>query len=131
MSDLEIPNSNDMPDNKETLDRKKMCKILIRLETQISPKLFQPCKDTDCLIDLSFLEIIDDDWKSEELPYEEIEVPLEKLSDPNEFEPRKMTLEEKERRWLDQSLANLRNLFKGEDQVNIEELVSKFQEIKI
>lgn len=54
------------------------------------------------------LEIVDDEWRQDELPHDQILVPVEKLPDPeaDNGDPH-LTLNEQEQRWTDLALTSL------------------------
>lgn len=64
--------------------------------------------DSQIQRDGRLLEIIDPAWRSDELPYNEIEVPAMELPDPEaDHGDSSLTLKEIESKWTDLGLASL------------------------
>lgn len=66
------------------------------------------------------LEIVDNEWREEQLPSDHIWVPTEKLPDPEaDNSDSLLTMSEQERRWTDLSLSTLAPELAISDHVNI------------
>ncbi|XP_055319674.1 anaphase-promoting complex subunit 13 [Sitodiplosis mosellana] len=76
--------------------------------------------DSQPPLDDHLADIVDDEWRQEQLPHEQIWVPSEKLPDPEaDNGDSHLTLLEQEQRWTDLSLANLTPELTMTDQINI------------
>jgi len=63
--------------------------------------------DSEVHIDGQLIDIIDEEWVTDELPLEDIQVPLEELPDlEQENGHSKETLKELEKKWLDDNLLH-------------------------
>ncbi|XP_026478523.1 anaphase-promoting complex subunit 13-like [Ctenocephalides felis] len=55
-----------------------------------------------------YLDIVDDTWREERLPFEDIQVPADELPDPEtDTGESPLTLKEQEQSWSDLALTNL------------------------
>ncbi|XP_050296743.1 anaphase-promoting complex subunit 13 isoform X2 [Anthonomus grandis grandis] len=64
--------------------------------------------DCDVQIDGHFVDLIDDEWRADSLPEDDIEVPLYELSDPEaDSTDSHLTLKEQEQKWTDIMLSLL------------------------
>lgn len=65
--------------------------------------LFQKAQPDGFLID-----IIDNDWRLDELPFDQITLPVEKLPDPeSDTADSHLTLKEQEQKWSDLALSTI------------------------
>lgn len=66
------------------------------------------------------LEIVDNEWCKDELPFDQIPVPSEKLPDPeaDNGDPH-LTLSEQEQKWTDLALTSLAPELAVSDQLNV------------
>ncbi|KAJ8911865.1 hypothetical protein NQ315_012531 [Exocentrus adspersus] len=64
--------------------------------------------DSQVMIDGFFVDLIDDTWRSDTLPEDDIAVPIWELSDPeaDSGDPH-LTLKEQEQKWTDIMLTSL------------------------
>lgn len=66
------------------------------------------------------LDIVDNEWREDELPFDQILVPADKLPDPEaDSGDSHLTLTEQEQRWTDLALSNLAPELAINDQINI------------
>lgn len=64
--------------------------------------------DSVPLVNGQLLEIIDDAWRSEQLPHEDISVPMNELPDPEaDSGDSHLTINQQENRWTDLALSSL------------------------
>lgn len=64
--------------------------------------------DSDVLSDGHFVDLIDDAWRADKLPEDDIEVPLYELADPEaDSGDVHLTLKEQEQKWTDIMLSSL------------------------
>ncbi|XP_071053415.1 anaphase-promoting complex subunit 13 [Onthophagus taurus] len=57
------------------------------------------------------IDLIDDDWRADKLPKDEIDVPLHELPDPEaDSSDATLTLKEQEQKWTDIGLTSLSEL---------------------
>lgn len=67
---------------------------------------------------------LDREWQEDKLSFEEIQVPLEELPDPDEInEFQHLTLRELENKWFDLTLEWLSDLVKGQKSPKIQETI--------
>ncbi|XP_055381750.1 anaphase-promoting complex subunit 13 [Condylostylus longicornis] len=70
--------------------------------------------------DDNFLDIVDNEWREDELPFDQIQVPADKLPDPEaDSGDSHLTLTEQEQRWTDLALGTLAPELAISDQINI------------
>lgn len=53
------------------------------------------------------LDIVDDEWRKDKLPNDDIEVPIEDVPDLDSGNDEKVSLKEEEKRWTDVAVQNL------------------------
>lgn len=71
-------------------------------------------------IDGVLLDIIDNEWRQEELPFDHILVPSEKLPDPEaDSADSHLTIKEQQQKWTDLALTSLAPELAITDQINI------------
>ncbi|EDW09300.1 hypothetical protein AWZ03_007174 [Drosophila navojoa] len=76
--------------------------------------------DSQAPIDDLLLDIVDNAWRMEALPYDQILVPIEKLPDPEaDGGDSHLTLSEQEQKWTDLALGSLAPDAALIDQLNI------------
>ncbi|BFG04883.1 GL17271 [Drosophila persimilis] len=76
--------------------------------------------DSQAPIDDLLLDIVDNAWRMEVLPFDQILVPLEKLPDPEaDGGDSHLTLSEQEQKWTDLALGSLAPDAALIDQLNI------------
>lgn len=76
--------------------------------------------DSQAPADGLLLEIVDNEWREDQLPFEHIYVPTEKLPDPEaDNNDSHLTMLEQERRWTDLSLSLLAPEITVSDQINL------------
>lgn len=67
--------------------------------------------DSQVTIEGYLVDLIDEDWKSDKLPNDDIEVPVHELPDPEaDSGDVNLTLKEQDQRWTDIALASLSEL---------------------
>lgn len=58
--------------------------------------------------DAKLLDLVDDKWREEKLPFEDVQVPLDLLPDPEaDSKESNLTLRELEQQWTDLNLGEL------------------------
>ncbi|XP_002074911.3 anaphase-promoting complex subunit 13 [Drosophila willistoni] len=76
--------------------------------------------DSQAPIDDLLLDIVDNAWRTEVLPFDQILVPIEKLPDPEaDGGDSHLTLSEQEQKWTDLALGSLAPDAALIDQLNI------------
>ncbi|CAK8677744.1 anaphase-promoting complex subunit 13-like [Clavelina lepadiformis] len=66
--------------------------------------------DSEVKIDGSLIDIIDEEWATDKLPLEDVEVPLDELPEPEQDNGNsKETINEMERKWTDDNMQSLLN----------------------
>ena len=63
------------------------------------------------------MDIVDNDWRNDQLPFDEIVLPLDELPDP-EADTDQISLKEQEEKWLDLALSSLAPNDHNEQQMN-------------
>ncbi|KAG5675558.1 hypothetical protein PVAND_005453 [Polypedilum vanderplanki] len=60
--------------------------------------------DSQPMSDERLIDIVDNEWRNDKLPDEDIQLPLDKLPDPEDSE--NQTMKEVEDKWLDLAIIN-------------------------
>lgn len=64
--------------------------------------------DSEVLIDGHFVDLVDDAWRADKLPFDDVEVPTYELTDPEaDSGDVHLTLKEQEQKWTDIMLTAL------------------------